>query len=101
MIKLNDLMENDSLCPMAHPKNIEPVMSSYLRYHIDNKISLSENIFRTYSESYFDLIEEVRTLYYNNQIELCDEQIRILYYCVFIVLAFAKDNKTRLQFLLC
>ncbi len=78
MIKLNDLMENDSLCPMAHPKNIEPAMSSYLRYHIDNKISLSENIFRTYSESYFDLIEEVRTLYFQNLIELCDADAELV-----------------------
>jgi hypothetical protein len=63
---------------MAHPKNIEPVMSSYLRYHIDNKIPLSENIFRTYSESYFDLIEEVRTLYFQNLIELCDADAELV-----------------------
>ena len=78
MIKFNDLMENEILCPMAHPKNIEPAMSSYLRYHIENEIPLSKNIFRTYSESYFDLINEVRTLYFQNLIELCDADAELV-----------------------
>jgi hypothetical protein len=38
-------------------------VSEELRYHINNNIPLSENIFRIYSESYFNLINEVRDLY--------------------------------------
>ena len=53
-------------------------VSSNLQYHIEKQIPLSENIFRTYSESYFELLEEVRTLYFNNQIELCDPDAELV-----------------------
>ena len=33
------------------------LISKEMKYHLDNKISLSENIFRIYSEKYFDLIK--------------------------------------------
>ena len=45
-------------------------VSDNLRYHIDNNIPLSENVFRIYSESFFDLINEVRDLYKNDLIDL-------------------------------
>lgn len=48
-------------------------ISSELKYHIDNKISLSENVFRIYSDSYFNLINEVRNLYESGLISLCSE----------------------------
>ena len=32
------------------------LISKEMEYHLDNKISLSENIFRIYSEKYFDLM---------------------------------------------
>jgi hypothetical protein len=70
MIKFNDLIENDTLCPMKLVQ--DPIVSSNLKYHITNGIPLCENIFRTYSESYFELLEEVRILYISNGIELCD-----------------------------
>ena len=44
-----------------------------LKYHLDNKITLSENIFRLYSDSFFDLINEVRDLYNRGLISLNDE----------------------------
>lgn len=44
-----------------------------LRYHLENEITLSENIFRIYSESFFDLINEVRNLSEFNLINLNDE----------------------------
>ena len=47
-----------------------PEISENLRYHIDNGISLCENVFRIYSKSYFDLIKEVRELYYKDLIEV-------------------------------
>ena len=47
-------------------------ISENLKFHIDNKITLSENIFRIYSKEYFKLINEVRELYYTNKINLND-----------------------------
>jgi hypothetical protein len=38
-------------------------ISEELKYHLDNSISLTENVFRIYSDSYFNLINEVRNLY--------------------------------------
>jgi len=76
MIKLGDLIENEELCPMRLLQNV--VVSSNLKYHLEKQISLSENIFRTYSDSYFELLEEVRSLYYNDQIELCDPDAELV-----------------------
>lgn len=56
----------------------ESNISVELKYHLDNKISLSENIFRTYSEKYFELIEEVRKLYFENKIELNDDDAELV-----------------------
>jgi len=49
------------------------LISEELKYHLENKISLSENIFRIYSEKYFKLINEVRNLYNEGKIMLNDE----------------------------
>ena len=56
---------------MKLKKNCE--ISENLKFHLEEKIPLSENIFRVYSESYFDLINEVRLLYKHNMIELNEE----------------------------
>lgn len=48
-------------------------VSDALRYHIDNSLSLTDNIFRTYSEGYFDLVNEVRGLWEKGQIKLNEE----------------------------
>jgi hypothetical protein len=45
-------------------------ISDNLKYHLDNEISLTENIFRVYSDSFFDLINEVRSLYEFGLIDL-------------------------------
>lgn len=76
MIKLGDLMENQELCEMSLTHDV--LISTNLKYHLEKQIPLSENIFRTYSDSYFELLEEVRTLYYNNQIELCDSDAELV-----------------------
>ena len=39
---------------MSLVKNVP--ISDGLRFHIENNITLSENVFRIYSDSYFDLI---------------------------------------------
>jgi hypothetical protein len=56
---------------MSLVKNVP--ISDDLRFHIDNNITLSENVFRIYSDSYFDLINEVRGLYKRNLINLNSE----------------------------
>jgi hypothetical protein len=48
-------------------------MSDALKYHVDNELTLTNNIFRVYSEGYFNLVNEVRTLWENGQIELNEE----------------------------
>ena len=45
-------------------------VSEELRYHLDNRLTLNENVFRIYSESYLNLINEVRNLYRLGFIEL-------------------------------
>jgi hypothetical protein len=52
-------------------ENVE--VSDALKYHIDNSISLTDNVFRVYSESYFDLVNEVRELYNKGKIDLNEE----------------------------
>ena len=76
MIKLTDLIENQELCGMSLTEDVQ--VSDNLKYHLQKQIPLSENIFRTYSESYFELLEEVRSLYYSNKIELCDSDAELV-----------------------
>jgi len=53
------------------------IISEGLRYHLDNQISLSENIYRYGSESFFNLINEVRKLHSSNKVNLSykDEEL--------------------------
>ena len=53
-------------------------VSKNLEYHLENNITLSESIFRIYSKSYFDLINEVRELYDKEKIKLNDEDAWIV-----------------------
>ena len=64
------LMEHVDL-PMSLVEKV--LISKEMKYHLDNKISLSENIFRIYSEKYFDLINEARELYNKNLLRLNEE----------------------------
>ena len=58
-----------------HPMMLEEgvLVSDNLMYHIEKKIPLNESVFRIYSESYFDLINEVRELYHMGLINLNEE----------------------------
>ena len=42
---------------------LNEIISEELKYHLDNKISLTENVFRYGSEKYFEVIKEARELY--------------------------------------
>lgn len=48
-------------------------ISPELQYHIDNGFTLTNNIYRVYSEGYFNLVNEVRNLYNNGNIILNEE----------------------------
>ena len=48
-------------------------ISKNLKYHLDNGLNLSEQVFRIYSPSYFAMINEVRNLWENNFIQLSEE----------------------------
>ena len=56
-------------------ENVE--VSDSLKHHMDNGLSLTNNVFRVYSESYFDLVNEVRELYNEGKIEL-NEKDRLM-----------------------
>lgn len=53
-------------------------ISENLRYHLINKIPLSENIFDLYSDEYLELIREVRKLYYNHSIFLNESDRKLV-----------------------
>ena len=48
-------------------------VSPELKYHVDNNLTLPNNIYRVYSEGYFRLVNEVRDLYENGDIILNEE----------------------------
>lgn len=52
-------------------------VSEALKYHINNGLSLTNNVFKVYSESYFDLVNEVRELYNEGIIDL-NEKDRLM-----------------------
>ena len=64
------------MVPMSLVKNVE--ISPELQYHLDEGLSLSENVFRIYSDNYFNLINEVRELYNRNLIRLGEEDTWIV-----------------------
>ena len=47
-------------------------ISENMKYHIDNDISVLENVFRPGSESFFNLIAEARNLYDSKKIGICE-----------------------------
>lgn len=53
-------------------------ISDALKYHIDHQIPLYENVYRIYSPAYFQLVEEVRHLYLQDSIALCDEDAELV-----------------------
>jgi hypothetical protein len=59
--------------PMVLTESVS--ISKNLKYHLDNRIPLSENVFRIFSSSYFELINEVRTLYNKGLMDVNDEDL--------------------------
>ena len=52
-------------------ENVE--ISDSLKYHVENELTLTNNIYRVYSEAYFNLVNEVRELWENDKIKLNEE----------------------------
>lgn len=78
MINLRDIVEEivEKSEPMKLVKDVP--ISDRLKYHLDRKLTLEENIFRIYSEGYFKLVNEVRSLYESDAIELNDDDLDII-----------------------
>jgi hypothetical protein len=68
---IKEVLEQYSEATLILKKNVE--ISESLQYHIDNKMTLTNNVFRMYSEKYFDLVNEVRDLYNEGKIDLNEE----------------------------
>jgi hypothetical protein len=77
MGNLRELIEEalDSYKEPSLILNRDVEISDELKYHIENDITLSNNVFRYYSQKYFDLINEVRSLYENGMIQLNEEDL--------------------------
>lgn len=71
-----EVLKEYDVAPMKLTKNVK--ISKELQFHLENKISLSENVFRIYSDKYFSLINEVRWLFNNNMIMLNEDDIWIV-----------------------
>ncbi len=69
---------------MKYLKTFESVVnptnqiSEGLQYHIENKISLMESVYRIESDAWLDLVNEARSLWETAQIELDDEDIFLI-----------------------
>jgi len=57
--------------------NYDVMISEGLQYHLDNQIPLNENVYRYGSEEYFNIINEVRSLHKESNIDLSimDEEL--------------------------
>jgi len=71
-------MRIDNLIKKVLKESNELLVSEGLNYHLKNNIPLTENIYRPHSDSFFSLINEVRDLYENGNIELSDEEVELI-----------------------
>jgi hypothetical protein len=78
MINLTDIVDEilEKNEPMKLVKDVQ--ISEQLKYHLDRKLTLEENIYRIYSEGYFKIVNEVRGLYNDDAIELNDDDVDII-----------------------
>lgn len=57
-------------------------ISKELVYIIEHRQNLSNNVFRIYSEKYFEIIREAKLLYENDQLAISDEDAELLDTCI-------------------
>lgn len=53
-------------------------LSEGMKYHKDNNIPLTENIYRPSSKKYFELFEEARQLHKQGKLQLTEDETKIL-----------------------
>ena len=68
---IKEALEKELNKTLTLKENIK--ISEALQYHIDNNLSLTDNVFRVYSKGYFDLVNEVRNLWKDGKIHLNEE----------------------------
>jgi hypothetical protein len=78
MIKLANLLAGDDYVVSPMKLTVTTVVSNDLKFHLDKGLSLTENVFRAYSEKYFELISEVRDLYEKDLIEINDDDLDLI-----------------------
>lgn len=71
--KLKTTPETKSNSVFVESVNSETI-SENLSYHIKNKISLNENVFRIGSDAWLNLVNEVREFYKSGKIELSEDE---------------------------
>ena len=59
--------------PLLTEGKVKKLISENLAYHIDNNISLMENVFRIGSDAHLSMIKEARKLYSRGVLDLCEE----------------------------
>jgi hypothetical protein len=53
-------------------------VSEALQYHLDNNLTLQDNVFRIYSEAYFALVKEIRALHQSGALKLSEADLDIV-----------------------
>jgi hypothetical protein len=53
---------------------MKKIISENMNYHLDNGITLTENIFRPFSDEFFNLINEARELYNEGYIDVDEDE---------------------------
>ena len=59
--------------PLLTEGRVKKLISENLSYHIDNNISLMENVFRIGSDAHLSMIKEAKKLYSRGVLDLCEE----------------------------
>lgn len=71
-------MNLDNLIKKVLKDEVKPTISEGLQYHLRNEIPITENIYRPHSEEFFNLINEVRELFYEGEISLNEEEVELI-----------------------
>ena len=71
-------MNLDKLIKKVIKEEVKPTISEGLQYHLRNDIPITENIYRPHSEEFFNLINEVRELFYEGEISLNEEEVELI-----------------------
>ena len=71
-------MNLDNLIKKTIKEHIEPQISKGLQYHLKNNLPITENVYRPHSEEFFNLINEVRELFYVGELSLNEEEVELI-----------------------